>query len=90
MGVGAHVHGLLLAPHELGIGVAPELPLHQIKGEGTQLQHTTHSMSAAGAEDRGGVGVVLRGGVEVVLRGGVGVVLRSGMGVELKGAPCWC
>lgn len=47
VGVAAHVHGLLLAPQELSIGVAPQLPLHQIKGEGAQLQHTTHSMSAA-------------------------------------------
>lgn len=40
MGVPPHVHGLLLAPHELGIGVAPQLPLHQVKGEGHQLQHS--------------------------------------------------
>ena len=38
MGVGPHVHGLLLAPHELSIGVAPQLPLNQIKGKGHQLQ----------------------------------------------------
>ena len=28
VGVGPHVHGLLLAPHELSIGVALQLPLH--------------------------------------------------------------
>lgn len=41
VGVGPHVHGLLLAPHELSIGVAPQLPLDQVEGEGHQLQ--THT-----------------------------------------------
>ena len=47
VGVGPHVHGLLLAPHELSIGVAPQLPLHQIKGEGAQLHHTTVRVSCS-------------------------------------------
>mmetsp|Transcript_19039 Transcript_19039/g.41041 ORF Transcript_19039/g.41041 Transcript_19039/m.41041 type:complete len:611 (-) Transcript_19039:1833-3665(-) len=37
--VGAHVHRLLLAPDGLGVGVAPQLPGHQVKGEGRQLLH---------------------------------------------------
>ena len=45
VGVGSHVHGLLLAPHKLGIGVAPQLPLHQVKGEGHQLQHNKAPIS---------------------------------------------
>ena len=38
VGVGPHVHGLLLGPHELSIWVPPQLPLYQVKGEGRQLQ----------------------------------------------------
>ena len=45
MGVAPHVHGLLLGPHELSIGVAPQLPLHQVKGERHQLQQHHHSFS---------------------------------------------
>lgn len=37
MEVGPHVHGLLLAPHELSVGVAPQLTAHQVEGEGCQL-----------------------------------------------------
>lgn len=47
MGVPPHVHGFLLAPHELGIGVAPQLPLHQIKGEGHQLHHSNADVDCA-------------------------------------------
>lgn len=38
--VGTHVHGLLLCPQELCIGVPPQFPLDKVKGEGHQLQHT--------------------------------------------------
>ena len=41
MGVPPHVHGLLLTPQELSIGVPPQLPRYQVKGEGHQLQ--THT-----------------------------------------------
>ena len=54
MGVAPHVHGLLLAPHEFGVGVAPQLSLHQIKGEGAQLQHTTLHVSCTMVVPRGG------------------------------------
>ncbi len=35
---GTHVHGLLLAPHNLRVGVAAQLTHDQVKGEGRQLQ----------------------------------------------------
>jgi hypothetical protein len=41
VGVPPHVHGLLLTPQELSIGVPPQLPRYQVKGEGHQLQ--THT-----------------------------------------------
>ncbi len=43
VGVSPHVHGLFLTPQELSIGVAPQLPLYQVKGEGHQLQMHTHT-----------------------------------------------
>ena len=66
MCVGTHVHGLLLAPHELSIGVAPQLPLYQIKGEGAQLQHTTlHVSLHLGCSEVGwGLGAVGWAGVQ--------------------------
>ena len=94
MGVAPHVHGLLLAPHELGIGVAPQLPLHQIKGEGAQLRHTTLHVSCTMLVLGGGVGVMLRDGVRVgmglVLRDGVELVLRGGAGWVLRGGVGRC
>ncbi len=35
---GAHVERLLLHPHQLRLGVAPQLPQHQVEGEWRQLQ----------------------------------------------------
>ncbi len=43
MGVAPHVHGLLLTPQELSIGVPPQLPLYEVKGEGHQLHTHTHT-----------------------------------------------
>lgn len=37
MEVRAHVHGLLLAPQRLSVGVAVQLTAHQVEGEGRQL-----------------------------------------------------
>mmetsp|Transcript_20449 Transcript_20449/g.61578 ORF Transcript_20449/g.61578 Transcript_20449/m.61578 type:complete len:288 (+) Transcript_20449:529-1392(+) len=34
---GAHVEGLLLGPHQLGVRVPPQLPHHQVEGEWRQL-----------------------------------------------------
>ena len=51
MGIGSHVHGLLLCPQEFRIGIPPQLSLHQIKGEGHQLQiNNIHSGVAARTE----------------------------------------
>jgi len=33
----AHVHGLLLSPHGLGIGVSAQFTHYQVKGEGGEL-----------------------------------------------------
>ncbi len=46
VGVPPHVHGLLLTPQELSIGVPPQFPLYQVKGEGHQLQ--THTCTCLG------------------------------------------
>jgi len=42
VGVAPHVHGLLLTPQELSVGVPPQLPLYEVKGEGHQLHTHTH------------------------------------------------
>lgn len=43
--VAPHVHGLLLGPHELGIGVPPQLPLYQVEGKGHQLHQADRQVS---------------------------------------------
>mmetsp|Transcript_25724 Transcript_25724/g.76130 ORF Transcript_25724/g.76130 Transcript_25724/m.76130 type:complete len:398 (+) Transcript_25724:558-1751(+) len=83
--VGAHVHRLLLAPHHLCVGVAPELAAHQVKREGRQLLQA-HNSDAAVVE---ALTLALRVHLVEDLAGAEEHALDVGLGLGARRSRLW-